>query len=173
MVQFLEQYPTTIELSTEQWQKLNDAFTVYLDDIIEFAGQEATSLIKRMGIVLYRFCMAFTAMRKFDNGDTGENTICTDDDFENARILVDTFIQHSILMFANLPTQSNIQGITKSPKKQQFFEALPQSFQRKIAIEIGVGMGMKERTIDGCLKSWIGQLIQKLDTGLYEKIRTT
>ena len=172
MVQFLEKHPTHIALTTEQWARLNVAFIDYLKDIAEFAGEEATSVIKRMGIILYRLCMVFTAIRKFENGDCDSDLFCSDDDFENASILVDTYIQHSILMFTNLPNQSAHHSFQTTPKKQKFFDDLPYTFQRKEAVEIGKAHGVKDRTVDNCLKNWMGVLIDKEDTGIYIKIKT-
>lgn len=171
MVQFLEKHPTRIHLTKEQWGKLDDAFKIYLEDITEFAGEEATSVIKRMGMILYRLCMVFTSIRKFENGDCETDLFCSDDDFENASILVDTFIQHSILMFTNLPTQSEVHGVKIQPKKQKFFDALPDTFQRKEAVEIGEQHGIKSRSVDSCLRNWLGVLIEKEDTGIYIKIK--
>ena len=170
MVQFLEKQPTQIHLTTEQWERLNVAFIDYLKDIAEFAGEEATSVIKRMGIILYRFCMVFTAIRKFENGDCDSDLYCSDDDFENACILVDTYIQHSILMFTNLPNQSAHHSVQTTPKKQKFFDALPDNFQRKKAVEIGEQNGIKCRSVDNCLLKWLGSLLIKEDTGNYIKV---
>ena len=94
MVQFLENQPTKIHLTTEQWERLDNSFIDYLNEITTFAGEEATSVIKRMGIILYRFCMIFTAIRKFENGDCDIDLYCSDDDFENASSLVEIYIQH-------------------------------------------------------------------------------
>jgi hypothetical protein len=169
MVQFLENNPTTIELTPEQWSKLNSSFTDHLDEIIELAGEEATSIVKRMGLVLYRICMLFTTLRKFENGDCSEIIICEDTDFESAITLVSIYIQHSILMFANLPNKNAHHTINTSPKKQKFFDTLPDTFQRKEAIEIGESLGMKSRTIDTCLAKWVGEVLEKEDTGQYRK----
>lgn len=170
MVQFLENQPTSIELTLEQWEKLNDAFTEHLHEIIELAGEEATSIVKRMGLVLYRICMIFSTLRKIENGDCSETIVCEDIDFDSASTLVNIYIQHSILMFANLPNKNAHHTINTSPKKQKFFEALPDTFQRKEAIEIGESLGLKSRTIDTCLRNWVDEVLEKEDTGCYRKL---
>jgi hypothetical protein len=170
MVQFLEKHPTRIHLTTEQWERLNISFTDYLTDITEFAGEEATSVIKRMGIILYRICMIFTAIRKFENGDCDIDLYCSDDDYDNALVLVETYIQHSILMFTNLPAQMAHHAVQTTPKKQKFYDALPNAFQRKEAVEIGEKLGLKSRTIDTCLAKWADKILEKEDTGIYRKI---
>jgi hypothetical protein len=171
MVLFLENNPTHVHLTSNQWSRLNREFKDYLKDITEFAGEEATSVIKRMGLILYRICMIFTAIRKFENGECAQEIYCSDDDFENAIQLVDIYIQHSILMFTNLPNQSAQHSVQNPPKKQKFYDALPLNFQRKEAVEIGANYGIKTRSVDYCLEKWEGKLIQKLDVGVYLKIK--
>jgi hypothetical protein len=73
-------------------------------------------------------------------------------------------------MFNNLPNQTAQHGIKIKPKKEKFFDSLPHKFHRKEAVEIGTKLGIKERTIDNTLKSWIGKLLQKEDTGVYVKV---
>jgi hypothetical protein len=170
MVLFLENNPTHVHLTSNQWSRLNREFKDYLKDITEFAGEEATSVIKRMGLILYRICMIFTAIRKFENGECAQEIYCSDDDFENAIQLVDIYIQHSILMFTNLPNQSAQHSVQNPPKKQKFYDALPLNFQRKEAVEIGAKYGIKTRSVDYCLEKWEGKLIQKLDVGVYVKV---
>jgi hypothetical protein len=170
MVLFLENNPTHVNLTSNQWSRLNREFKDYLKDITEFAGEEATSVIKRMGLILYRICMIFTAIRKFENGECAQEIYCSDDDFENAIQLVDIYIQHSILMFTNLPNQSAQHSVQNPPKKQKFYDALPLNFQRKEAVEIGAKYGIKTRSVDYCLEKWEGKLIQKLDVGVYVKV---
>lgn len=171
MVQYLQNSPTNVQLTQEQWEKLNTAFESYLEEITEFAGEEATSVVKRMGIILYRICMIFTAIRKYENGDCDTVLLCSDDDFENAIALVDVYIQHSILMFTNLPNQAAHHSVQNSPKKQKFYEELPPKFQRKEAVAIGERLGIKSRSVDNCLLKWLGTLLEKEDAGLYNKVK--
>jgi hypothetical protein len=170
MVHFLKKYPTQIQLTDEQWYTLNQAFTTHLEDIDSLVGGDALSVVKRMGLILYRFCMILTAIRKFENGDLSETIFCSDDDFQTALSLVEVYLQHSILMFNNLPNQSAQHGIKIKPKKEKFFDSLPEKFHRKEAVEIGTKLGIKERTIDNTLKTWTGELLQKEDTGVYVKV---
>jgi hypothetical protein len=170
MVHFLKKYPTKICLPENQWETLNQAFTTHLEDIDSLVGGDALSVVKRMGLILYRFCMILTAIRKFENGDLSETIYCSNDDFQTALSLVEVYLQHSILMFNNLPNQSAQHGIKIKPKKEKFFDSLPEKFHRREAVEIGTKLGIKERTIDNTLKSWTGDFLQKEDTGIYVKV---
>jgi hypothetical protein len=71
----------------------------------------------------------------------------------------------------NSPNQSAQHTIQNPPKKQKFYDAFPDSFQRKEAVDIGLSHGIKTRSVDYCLEKWEGKLIQKLDVGVYVKIK--
>ncbi len=169
MVQFLSENPTKIELSAEQWEVMNKFFSENLEDITRLVGEEATSVVKRMGLIFYRLCMIFTAMRKFEDGDCSEVLTATDEDVQIALALTETFLQHSILIFSNLPGQDATYSVKNPPKKQKFLEALPDCFTRKEAVDIGKKAGFATRTVDYCLQKWEGVYIRKEDTGWYVK----
>ena len=172
MVQFLSENPTKIELSAEQWEVMNKFFSENLEDITRLVGEEATSVVKRMGLIFYRLCMIFTAMRKFEDGDCSDVLTATDEDVKIALALTEIFLQHSILIFSNLPGQDATYSVKNPPKKQKFLEALPDRFTRKEAVEIGKKAGFATRTVDYCLQKWEGVHIRKEDTGQYSKFKT-
>lgn len=169
MVHFLEKYPTVIQLSKSQWSKFDDFFTSLLESTDSLFGDDALSVVKRLGLIVFRITMLFTAMKKFDNGDLSSTITCDDLDFDKALSIVDIISQHSFLMFNNLPKQSTSHAIQNKGKKERFLESLPQTFRRKEAIEIGLKMGIKERTVDSLLKKWMGKVLEKEDTGIYTK----
>lgn len=171
MVQFLESSPTVIHLSDNQWQQLDYLFESYLKDFDEIAGGDASSVVKRMGLILYRICMVLTAIRKFENGDLSENVTCEDVDFNIALELSDIFIQHSLLMYKNLPKQENVQALQLAPTKTVFYEMLPEAFKRKEAIDIAESLGISTRMADDYLKKWCGTILCKKGSGHYVKIK--
>ncbi len=81
------------------------------------------------------------------------------------------YIQHSILMFTNLPNQSAQHTVQNPPKKQKFYDALPDSFQRKEAVDIGLSHRIKTRSVNYCIEKWKGKLILKLEVGMYVNIK--
>ena len=116
--------------------------------------------------------MIFTTLRKFENGEDTLKMICTDSDFNNAVALVDVFLQHSILMFNNLPKQeSTVAPVIKNTNKKQLLEALPNEFKRAEAIELGVKYKMKPRTCDLFLSDLLANnyLTQPM-SGVYQKV---
>jgi hypothetical protein len=72
---------------------------------------------KRLALILYRFCMIFTATVSFQIRST--QVCCLDIDFESAVSLVKTYLQHSIIMFENLPKQEG-GGSFKSGQRNYF-----------------------------------------------------
>jgi hypothetical protein len=170
MVSFYEREELTLQLKDEQWDKFNPAFSSYLQQINTFVSEDALSVVKRLGLILYRFCMLFTAIRKYKADDYHKEIYCTDTDFDTALALIHVYLQHSIIMFENLPKQEG-GGVFKSgSNKKLFFEALPNDFQRKEAIEIAKNFNMSERSVATFLKACLGKYLTQPKTGFYRKI---
>lgn len=170
MVEFFEDEEMTLHLSVEQWRELNTEFETFLERVNTFVGEDALSVVKRLGLILYRFCMLFSAIRKFESKSRNKEIDCSDVDFKTALVLTKVYLEHSLMMFNNLPKQGE-QGVFKSSKnKQTFFDALPDSFQRKDAVEMGEIFGMKARSVDSFLQTCIGKFLEQPKSGFYKKI---
>ena len=170
MVQFLEEYDTEIVLSKEQWDRLNPLFSGYLAEIRTFVSEDADSIVKRLGLVFYRMCMILSSIRKFENRVKTTKVECLDRDFESALKLIEVYLQHSVAMFNNLPHQESKAAFKSGNNKKQFFDALPNKFSRKEAIEISQKYDMKERTVSTFLSSCLGHLLHQPKFGVYEKL---
>jgi hypothetical protein len=170
MVQFFEQSNTIIKLTRDQWNTINEVGQKWLTEITIFTADEAASVAKRLGVILYRLAMIFTALRKFENGEITQEVLCTDADFEIALNITNTFIEHSVLMFNNLPKQEKIAPF-KGGNKQQFFTALPVKFKREEAVRIGIAHNIKERTVGSLLKKLVEQaMLTQPEYGYYQKV---
>lgn len=170
LVEFYETNEMILHLTEQQWNKLNTTFNKYLEQINTFISEDALSIVKRLGLILYRFCMIFTAIRKFQANDYNKEVCCLDIDFETALILINTYIQHNIIMFTNLPKQSDNDTFKPANNKKKFLDALPNKFQRKEAIELGKNYNLAERSVGNFLKSCLGKYLTQPKTGFYEKI---
>ena len=170
MVLFLENGKTAIHLSVEQWNKFNPTFEKYLHQIRTFVSEDAQSVVKRLGIILYRFCMIFTTIRKYQTQEQATDIQCLDEDFESALILIEVYLQHSIIMFNNLPKQEEQGAFKSGQNKKQFFDALPKRFTRKEAIELAKSFNMAERTVGNLLKNCLGNHLSQPEYGVYEKL---
>jgi hypothetical protein len=170
MVEFFEDEEMTLHLSVEQWEELNAEFETFLEQVNTFVSEDALSVVKRLGLILYRSCMIFSAIRKFEIKSRNKEIDCSDIDFKTALALTKVYLEHSLMMFNNLPKQGE-QGVFKSSKnKQVFFDALPESFQRKEAVELGEIFGMKARSVDAFLQTCIGKYLEQPKSGFYKKI---
>ncbi|MDC1324545.1 DUF3987 domain-containing protein [Flavobacteriaceae bacterium] len=169
MINFLETNHTQIHLTQEQWQTVNYTGQQWLTEVTTFTAEEAGSVVKRLGLVLYRITMIFTALRKFDNGDCAEDVTCTDEDFEMALMIANVYLQHGLLMYNNLPKKEEAGVFKGANNKKQFFEALPQNFKREEAILIGKKYQLKDRSIDALLKSLVGSHLSQPSYGHYQK----
>uniref|UniRef100_UPI00404A1FDF DUF3987 domain-containing protein n=1 Tax=Flavobacterium sp. TaxID=239 RepID=UPI00404A1FDF len=170
MVEYYETDEMILHLTDEQWEKFNPIFSSFLEQINTFVSEDALSIVKRLGLVLYRLCMVFTAIRKFKENNYHKEVYCADIDFETALTLTKTYLQHSVIMFTNLPKQGE-QGVFKSgSNKKKFLEALPSKFQRKEAVEVAKRFNIGERSVGTFLKSCLGKYLTQAEYGFYEKI---
>jgi len=169
MVEYFERDTMQLQLTEKQWDKFNTLFGYFLEQVNTFVSDDALSVVKRLALILYRFCMIFTAIRKFSNKENATEVYCLDIDFESAVSLVKTYLQHSIIMFNNLPKQGEQGPFKGGENKKQFFDALPKRFTRKEAIEISIVYNLKERTVDNLLKTCIGVYLSQPEYGVYEK----
>lgn len=170
LVEYYETDEMILHLTEEQWAIFNPFFSSFLEQINTFVSEDALSIVKRLGLILYRFCMIFTAIRKFEAKDYHKEVYCLDIDFETALTLTKTYIQHSIIMFTNLPKQGEQGPFKSGQNKKKFFDALPDKFQRKEAIEIGKKFDIGERSVGNFLKSCLGKYLEQPDYGFYKKI---
>lgn len=169
MIGFLEQSPTVVQLQPEQWQVLNTTFSGILSEVTIFTSEEASGIVYRLGLIMFRLCMIFSALRKFENGEVTDTVFCTDEDFNIALAIAQTYLQHSLLMFNNLPKQNEVMSFQSGDSKRKFFEALPEEFTRKQATELGSQFKLSARSVDEILKTATGVSLTKLKAGLYRK----
>ena len=83
--------------------------------------------------------------------------------------LSQVFLDHSMLMFNNLPKQKSSVSFRGSNNKQMFYEELPDTFKRSDAVELGKRYSLSERTVDAFLKSLVGNFLQQESFGMYSK----
>jgi len=135
-----------------------------------FTAEEAASIVKRLGLILYRMAMLFTALRKFENGEAANLVVCTNEDFSTDLRMAEIYLHHSILMFNNLPKQSEAAQFKTGNSKRKFFDTLPSEFTRQQAVETGKQFQPSARTVDDILHNATGKALEKLEAGLYCKI---
>ena len=167
-VEFLSTHEKiTFQLTELQWAKLNQFGSESINELATFVSEDLSSTSKRLGLILYRLCMILTALRYFDNAESENIYICTDEDFDIALQLVKTYQEHAVFMFNELPKSSSV----TAKVMRLFFDALPQTFRRKEAIDIAANQfDIKERTADLYLsKLTTTKCLEKSKSGVYIK----
>jgi hypothetical protein len=172
MVNYLENNETIVHLTPEQWYKLNTAFREYLIETNAFVSSDAQSVVKRLGLILFRICMVFTAIRKFQAKEIAKEIQCLDEDFDTAMSIIKVYLKHNVLMFENLTNQEEDSDspFKAGDNKFRFFNALPQKFQRQEAVILGETFNIKERTVGTILKNCLGKYLFQPEYGMYEKL---
>jgi hypothetical protein len=84
--------------------------------------------------------------------------------------LAEIYLHHSILMFKNLPMQSEATQFKTGDSKRKFFEALLEEFTRQQAVEIGKQFQLSPRTVDDILHNATGKALEKFKAGHYRKL---
>ncbi|KAB1065137.1 DUF3987 domain-containing protein [Salibacter halophilus] len=171
MHQFLQGSDTEVQLTREQWDQLNKTFGLWLKEVDRFISDEATSVVKRLGLICYRIAMIFTALRKFENGELTVKQECLDDDFQAALQLSNIYLKHSLLMFHNLPKQEDAEPFRGGDNKRKLFEMLPPTFKRAEAVELGKQLNLSARSVDYFLKKLQPDYVECPKTGHYQKVQ--
>jgi hypothetical protein len=84
--------------------------------------------------------------------------------------LAENYLHHSILMFNNLPKQSEATQFKTGDSKRKFFKALPEKFTCQQAVEIGKQFQHSPRTVDDILHDATVKALEKLKADHYRKL---
>ncbi|MFK8008965.1 MAG: DUF3987 domain-containing protein [Saprospiraceae bacterium] len=171
MIEFWKAHPAKFSLSKNQWKDLNQHFEKLLHQTGAFERWEALSIVKRMALILFRIAMLLTAIRRFENQDWGEELICKEEDYQTAKSLVEVYRVHGFFLFGMLGKAKGVNYQRLPNRKKQFFEKLPERFQRKEAIEIGKSLGLSRTSIDRWLKQMTEDYLEQSEYGMYQKIK--
>ena len=123
---------------------------------------ESDSLIKRLGLIIYKIAMVLSAVR------TDEPIMeCEDRDFETAMELTKVYLAHGLNVFEKINNREN-----KLPlNEERWMNKLPKEFTSSEAISIAKKLGIKERTVYKKLRDYVeNELLKKVKTGLYRKL---
>ena len=170
MTQYLQQNPTQVHLTDEQWQLLNQTFEDLLQTFIDLVGNDARPTIYRLGSILYRIAMILTACRKYENQDATQHLTCSDEDFITALKLSETYLEHAITILELLPKPESKMLTDMAAHKRAFFNALPEKFKREEVLKTGKQLGMSRSTIDRTLHAWVGTFLIQTGFGWFQKV---
>ena len=159
--------PTTFDLTTAQWEILNKHCEISLKEIDTLFDENASSIVKRMGLIWFRISMIFTCIRAYEENTWSDKLMCSLLDFNAAKELFVTFLCHSKLMYSNLPKVAS----QLDPIKQKFYDLIPgASFTAGQAIQLGKQIPIEERTVRKYIKIFVEKgLLTQVKYGTYCK----
>ena len=166
--------------------RLLDTYRNWLNSHLAIIGAAGSRVLFRLGNMATRIAAILTVFRLMENGEiinphnldilfenqSKVRITCTEEDFDATMHLMDIIRQHTFHVYENLSEDQQNKPM-KSLKTHQinFLEALSKEFQRKEAVDIGGKQGIKERTVDKHLKTFVDlKILARDDKGGYMKL---
>lgn len=165
----LRQKSLQVCLTAKQWHALNQHYENQLREADLFGDQEFLSVVKRYGLITFRLCMVFTALRCGSEGYGMEMQYCTDDHFRAALAITQTCLEHSRLLLTQVRRDKELPELTFPLRQRRLLEALPDAFSLPEAYICGQQEEMEERAVRRFLKKLNPQYIKRIDRGRYQK----
>ncbi len=182
---FLKKFPkrpVQFTLSRSQMDQFNAYFEATQLRFAQLLGDEIVATVRRLGLILFRFAMILTVLRRIDNapksaksGDKKLRMVCSDADFDTALAMVKVLLQHSAAVFQALPRNAKapvLKGrqVIAAETREKFLAALPETFDRPTYIKTAASLNITEKTAERYLQFFIksGQLLHP-STGQYRK----
>jgi len=103
MIHFLEAHPATFDLTGAQWKLMRSTFQKIFEETYHDYGTRALGIVRRMELNCFRMAMILSAIRKFEEKDSGKELICREDDFQAAILLAENYLKHGLFAYENLP----------------------------------------------------------------------
>ena len=159
------------QLSQGQEERFNLFFEGIQNQYLTLQGIDYVATIRRLGLIAFRISMVLTALRIAEHGNTGPLLECEDRDFDTALAMIRVLVKHAAKVFAELPAEDKPPG--RKNKKERFFTALPQSFNRQKYLEVASKTGINPRTVERYITQFVKSgLIHRDQKDLYLKPET-
>ena len=134
-------------LTADQQDQFNQFFSEIQIKYMSIQGIEYMATIRRLGLIAYRFCMIFSALRIMEPGETSSKMICEERDFQASLAMVKVLVKHSSKVFAELP--EDVQKPTRLNRKEKFLNKLPKHFNRQKYLEVATALSIPHKTAEG------------------------
>ena len=150
-------------LTLDQQRQFNKFFSATQSDYAVMYGDDIIASVRRLGLILFRFAMILTVLRQMDAGtfplpvgnEEGQRQeavlSCADADFATALAMVKVLLQHSAAVFQTLPRHDFYKPRghrVTCDRRQAFFEALPDAFDRSAYLKAAASLGITEKTAE-------------------------
>jgi hypothetical protein len=157
--------PIEFQFTENQIKRFLKRFKFIREDVINNHTASFLSNLNRHGLIMFRICMIFSALRHKNEITTKVVLVCNNRDFLNALSLTAILLRHSQFTYNTIET-----GIL-SVQDEEILDQLGTPFSRKDTIIIGEKMGVPIRTIDDKLVQFQNKkLIKKIKKGVFIKL---
>jgi hypothetical protein len=152
-------------------ERFNGYFEKLLGQFVELCGETFAPSVYRMGTIVVRMSMIFTALRLMNQQQTGAFKFeCDQESFYAATLMCKTLLIHAAAIYNYLPREKA--KVLDTHSKNFFYSVLPYDFNREFAISLGLQLKITENTIDNRLKSFVEKgLLEKIDAHNYHKTK--
>ena len=134
-------------LNDEQQEQFNAFFKQVQAKYLSLQGIDYMATIRRLGLIAFRICMLFSAMRIMETGAYDKKLQCDDTDLHSALSIVQVLIRHSSRVFSELPAEP--MPPRRKNRKERFLESLPDSFNRQQYLAVARDLTIPEKTAEG------------------------
>lgn len=182
---FLKKFPkrpVQFTLSRSQMDQFNAYFEATQLRFAQLLGDEIVATVRRLGLILFRFAMILTVLRRIDDASKSTKSeekdlrlVCSDADFSTALTMVKVLLQHSAAVFQSLPRNPKTAALKgrqliAAEAREKFLAALPETFDRPTYLNTAATLNITEKTAERYLQFFIksGQLLHP-STGQYRK----
>ena len=153
MFLFFQQSPTEVTLTDRQWEEHTAYFDSLLNEVASEQADAPGAIVLRAALMVVRIAAILTAIRKSESAMRMKEYICTDNDFHSAMQIVQSTINHSLLLASSLPGD----GVKSKPLKSYFrirpvINSLPETFTYKEVKNKALSNGISESSTCRYLK---------------------
>lgn len=164
------------EFTPNQESLFNNWFSEKQTQLNHIYGDEIIASVRRLAICFFRVAMILSVMRHIENHNENttsytkaEKITCTDTDYNNAELIINTLLFHTIKIFNQV--KSSKRNKFSSGKRTLLLEKLPAEFNRSLIMDLAAFIGIKEKTAEGYISQFITQgKVQRVEHNQYLKI---
>ena len=164
------------EFTPNQEKLFNDWFSEKQTQLNHIYGDEIIASVRRLAICFFRVAMMLSVMRHIETHKENEASytkaekiVCIDVDYNNAELIINTLLFHTIKIF-NQVKKVKRNKFSKG-KRDLLLEKLPSEFNRSVIMDLASFIGIKEKTAENYITSFIQQnSITRLEHNSYKKL---
>jgi RNAse (barnase) inhibitor barstar len=145
-----QEKPLYFDFTESQQKRFLEQFQAWKTELREQVDAELDGTINRLGIICFRVAMVLTVLRVFEDGEI--SLICSDQDFDNALLIVKSLRSYALSVWARLPKTPDSEeedkaDATKAMQKRECRELRAKGLSvREISLQV-FGTESKKSTV--------------------------